>query len=457
MDSAEHPPEKGGKFVRMTTDPVEKLILTLAGPSIAIMMIYALYNMADTYFVSMLGTSQVAAVGIAFPLMAIIQAMGFFFGQGSGNYMARALGAQDTEGASRMAATGLISGFAVMAVIAALGLAALGPLVDGLGATETIRPFAKEFTFFILLASPWMVAATVLNQQLRFQGSAAIAMTGMLSGAILNIFLDPLFIFVFGMGVRGAAIATMISQMVSFAILFFYGSTRTGNIPIRFGAFSPSLPRYAEMFRGGIPALLRQSLMSVASIIINHFARPYGDAAIAAISISNRISMFATSVVLGFGQGFQPVCGFNYGAKLFSRVRKAFWFCVRFCSSALLILSIVMAIFAPRIVALFRKDDAEVIAIGAFGLRLQCISLPFAAGIIIVNMMTQTMGKALEASIVALSRQGLFLIPSLFLLGPLLGLTGIQLARPVSELASLVIVIPILIRILKLLSVPDDL
>jgi len=451
---ANEAPANNEKFLRMTTVPVEKLVLSLAGPSIAIMITSALYNMADTYFVSALGTSQVGAVGIAFPLMAVIQAMGFFFGQGTGNYMARALGAQDTEGASRMAVTGLVSGFIVMAVIAAVGIAAGGPLVDGLGATETIRPFAREYLFFILLASPWMVAATVLNQQLRFQGSAAIAMTGMLSGAILNIFLDPLFIFVFGLGVKGAAIATMISQMVSFSILLFYGSTRKGNIPIRFKDFSPSVPRYVEMFRGGVPALLRQSLMSVASIIINHFARPYGDAAIAAISISNRVSMFAASVVLGFGQGFQPVCGFNYGAKLYSRVKKAFWFCARFCSGALLVIAIVMALFAPNIIALFRKDDLEVIAIGALGLRLQCISLPFAAIIIIVNMMTQTMGKALEASVVALSRQGLFLIPSLFILGPLLGLNGIQLARPVSELASLVVVIPIMIRILKTLSEP---
>ena len=447
--------DKNEKFVKMTTVPVERLVLSLAVPSIVIMVISALYNMADTYFVSSLGTSQVAAVGIAFPLMAVIQAMGFFFGQGTGNYIARALGAQDTDSASRMAATGLVSGFIAMALIAAAGFIALDPLVDGLGATQTIKPFAKEYIFFILLASPWMVCATVLNQQLRFQGSAAIAMVGMLTGAILNIFLDPLFIFVFGLGVKGAAAATMISQMVSFLILFFYGSTRKGNIRINFKYFSPSLQRYAEMFRGGVPALLRQSLMCVASIIINHFARPYGDAAIAAISISNRISMFATSVVLGFGQGFQPVCGFNYGAKIYSRVRKAFWFCVRFCCSSLFVISIFLAIFAPNIIALFRKDDLDVIAIGAFGLRLQCISLPFTAGIIMVNMMTQTMGKALEASVVALSRQGLFLLPSIFILGPILGLNGIQLARPVSEIASLVVVIPILIRTLKILSAPD--
>jgi putative MATE family efflux protein len=443
------------KFEKMTTGSVEKLVFRLALPSIAIMIISALYNMADTYFVSSLGTSQVAAVGIAFPLMAIIQAMGFFFGQGSGNYMARALGAQDNENASRMAATGFVSSFIFMAFLAAIGLAGLGPLVNGLGATETIRPHAGEYIMYILIASPWMVAATVLNQQLRFQGSAAIAMVGMLSGAILNIFLDPLFIFVFQLGVKGAAIATMFSQIVSFIILLFYGCTRKGNIPIKFSHFSPSVNRFTEMFKGGVPALLRQGLNSAATIVINHFAGAYGDAAIAAISIVNRLCMFAFSVILGFGQGFQPVCGFNYGAKIYSRVKRAFLFCVRFCFIGLLIIAIVMAVFAPHIIALFRKDDLEVIAIGARGLRLNCISLPFMAIVVMCNMMTQTMGKALEASIIAVARQGLFLIPTIFILGPLIGLLGIQLATPVADMAGLFIVIPIAVRVLKQISVPD--
>ena len=446
---------KSEKFIRMTTVPVEKLILNLAIPSIAIMLVSALYNMADTYFVGSLGTSAVAGVGIAFPLMAIIQAMGFSFGQGSGNYMARALGAQDTEGASRMAATGFVTSFIFMAALAAGGLIFLQPLVDGLGATPTIRPHAMEYIFYILLASPWMVVATVLNQQLRFQGSASIALWGMISGAILNIFLDPLFIFVFRMGVKGAAAATMLSQIVSFVILLAYGTTRKENIPMNLRHFSPSRARYMEMIRGGVPALFRQGLMSVANIIINHFAGVHGDAAIAAISIVNRICMFANSVMLGFGQGFQPVCGFNYGAKLYSRVKKGFWFCVRFCSAGLFLIAIALAIFAPHIIALFRKDDLEVISIGARGLRINCISLPFAAGVIMCNMMTQTMGKAVEASVIATSRQGLLLIPSLFILTPFLGLLGIQLCTPISDLGSLLIVIPIMVRVFREISVPD--
>ena len=455
MNAPKASSQSNEKFIKMTTEPVEKLILGLSIPSIAIMLISAFYNIADTYFVSSLGTSAVAGVGIAFPLMNVIQALGFFFGQGSGNYIARTLGAQDYESASRMAATGFISSFLFMTVLAAAGLIGLNPLVSLLGTTETIRPHAIEYIFFILLASPWLVASTVLNQLLRFQGSASIAMVGMLSGAFLNIFLDPLFIFVFHMGVKGAAAATMISQIVSFFILLFYGCTRKGNIPIKPGHFSPSLSRYVEMIRGGVPALLRQGLMSVANIFINHFAGSYGDAAIAAISIINRLIMFANSVIIGFGQGFQPVCGFNYGAKLFSRVRKSFWYCVRIGTIGLFISAVLMAIYAKGIIGLFRKDDLEVLAIGIRGLRLNCISLPFMALVMMVNMMTQTMGKALEASIVAFARQGLLLIPSLFILNPILGLLGVQLSTPVADMASLIVVIPILIRILKLLSEPD--
>ena len=440
------------KLIKMTTAPVEGLILSLAGPSIAIMLISSLYNIVDTYFVATLGTSEVAAVGIAFPLMAIIQAMGFFFGQGSGNYMSRALGARDSDSASRMAATGFGTGFLFMTLLAAAGLLSLGPLVDLLGATETIKPFAMDYIFFILLASPWMVAATVLNQQLRFQGSASIAMVGMLTGAILNIFLDPLIIYVLRWGVKGVAAGTMFCQMLSFIILLVYGTTRKGNIALKITHFSPSAVLYMEMFRGGIPALLRQGLMSLATILVNHFARAYGDAAIAAITIVNRICMFANSAVLGFGQAFQPVCGFNYGAKLYDRVKKAFWFCVRIACGSLLIMVIFLAIFAPQIIALFRKDDLEVIAIGARGLRFNCISLSFMGYVIVSNMITQTMGRALEASIIATSRQGLFLIAGLFTLTPFLGLAGIQLSTPVADMASLTVVIPIMKKILKSLS-----
>jgi putative MATE family efflux protein len=438
------------KFIRMTTAPVERLVCSLAVPSIATMMITAFYNMADTYFVGHLGTSEVAAVGVAFPLMAIVQAMGFFFGQGSANYMARALGARDTEQASRMAATGLVTGFLGMIIIAAACIIGLKPLVLGLGATATIAPYTQGYIFYILLGSPWLVAATVISLQLRFQGSATIAMVGMATGAVLNIFLDPLFIFVFGWGIEGAAIATMVSQIISFIVLFTYGCTRQGNIPVNFRHFSPSFSRYVEMSRGGIPPLLRQGTTSLLAIIINHFAGVYGDTAIAAISIINRLVFFANSMMLGLGQGFQPVCGFNYGAKLYGRVKKAFWFSVRIGAVVLFVIAIIAFIFAPQIIALFRKDDLEVIAIGARGLRLMCFSIPFGTWAIMCSMMTQTVGKTLYASLCAISRQGLFLLPSLLILTRVfnLGLLGIQLSLPIGEIMTFIMTIPIAIDVL---------
>ncbi|MDR2103084.1 MAG: polysaccharide biosynthesis C-terminal domain-containing protein, partial [Treponema sp.] len=245
------------KFIQMTTAPVEGLIFSLAVPAMMIMLISGLYNMADTYFVGSLGTSAVGAVGIAFPLMAIIQALGFFFGQGSGNYISRELGAQRLENASKMAATGFFSSILIMGVLSVIGLITLSSLARALGATVTILPYARDYIGFILIGAPVMTGSLVLNQQLRFQGSAMYAMVGMISGAILNIFLDPLFIYVFGLGVKGASLATILSQTVSGVILLI-GCSMKGNIGIRFKNFSPSFSNYREIFRGGIPALLRQ-------------------------------------------------------------------------------------------------------------------------------------------------------------------------------------------------------
>jgi putative MATE family efflux protein len=436
------------KFIYMTTAPVERLVCGLAGPSIVINLISGLYNMADTYYVGSLGTSAVGAVGIAYPLMSIIQALGFFFGQGSGNFISRSLGAQKNDQARKMAATGLFSAFLIIAALAGLGLVNLASLARILGATPTILPYAKDYIRFILVAAPWMAASMVLNQQLRFQGSGVYSMIGMVSGAALNMLLDPLFIFVFGLGIKGAALATFISQFTSCLILLF-GSSRGGNIHLRLKNFSPGLSNYKEIIRGGIPALLRQGLMSVSTVIINHFAGVYGDAAIAAISIVNRLFMFASSAMMGFGQGFQPVCGFNYGAKQYNRVKKAFWFSVRLASSGLVVIAVVMLIFSPQIIALFRKDDPEVLRIGILSLRLRCIGLPLNAWIVMSNMMTQTIGKPVEASLLAMSRQGLFLIPALLIFTPLLGLLGIQISPTISNMAAFIFAIPLVKGVLR--------
>jgi putative MATE family efflux protein len=437
------------KFEMMITAPIEKLVVKMAMPTIIIMMVSALYNAADTYFVSSLGTSAVAAVGISFSLMAIIQAVGFFFGHGTGNYISRALGAQKMEDAEKMATTGFFTAFVIGIIITILGTCFLMPLAHILGSTDTILPYSQDYLRFNLLGAPFMISSLMLNNLLRYQGNAFFGMIGMVSGAVLNIALDPLLIFGFSLGVKGASIATMVSQTLSCIILFAFGCTRKGNVRIRLSHFSPSVFHYKEMFRGGTPSLLRQGLQSLATVFLNHAAGGYGDAVIAAISIVNRVFLLAGSAIIGFGQGFQPICGFNYGAKRYDRVKKAFWFCIRLSTILLVVLAILCFIFAPSIIALFRKDDSQVISIGSLALRFQCLSFPLVGWILLVSFMLQTIGKAVPASILAFSRQGLFLIPLLFTMVPTLGILGIQLCIPIADFCTFLLTLPLGISALR--------
>lgn len=438
------------KFAEMTETPVERLVCRMAAPTIISMLITSFYNLADTFFVGKIGTSATGAVGVVFPLMAIIQSVGFFFGHGSGNYISRQLGAQQRDEAERMAATGFFSAIAAGLIILVLGLLLQNPLCRLLGATDTIFPYALDYMRYILLGAPYMTAALVLNNQLRLQGNAAYAMTGLVSGAVLNIALDPLFIFVFDWGIAGAALATILSQLVSF-VLLLWGVQRSGGVPIRPKLFSPSKMRFSAIVGGGLPSLLRQGLGSVAIACLNTASGPFGDAAIAAMSIVTRITQFASSALIGFGQGFQPVCGFNYGARRYERVTRAFWFCVRISTVMLVGIAVVGAIFAPQVVALFRADDPAVIQIGAMTLRLQCLSFPLLGWVILCNMLLQTTAMTVPASLTAAARQGLFFIPLIFLLPRFFDLLGVELCQPVSDLfsflLSLALTVPFLLRL----------
>ena len=448
MGEAEERQKQEQKYIKMTTTPVEKLICSLAGPTIVSMLVTSFYNMADTFFVGKIGTSATGAVGIVFSVMAIIQAFGFFFGHGSGNYVSRKLGEKDFEEASRMAATGFVSAFLAGLVIMIVGLIFLEPLCYLLGATPTILPHAKSYLRIILIGAPYMTAALVLNNQLRFQGSAFYGMIGITSGAVLNIVLDPLFIYVFHMGVAGAALATIISQFVSF-LLLLRGTGTGGNVHIDLRKFSPSIQRYKIIINGGSPSLCRQGLSSVSTACMNLMARPYGDAAIAAMSIVMRITNFAASIMTGFGQGFQPVCGFNYGARKFRRVQKGFWFCVRLSTIFLLGMSVLGWFGASGLVALFQREDQEVIAFGTRALRFQCISFPLLGWITMCNMMMQTIGKGVRASIMAMSRQGLFFIPLVIVLSSRIGFLGVQMSQPISDVLSFLVAIILQASVLR--------
>lgn len=436
------------KYIQMTTTPVPKLVCSLAVPTIISMLVTSFYNMADTFFVGKLDTQSTPAVGVVFSVMAIIQAVGFFFGHGSGNYISRKLGSKEFEDASAMAANGFFLSLLSGVIIAVLGIIFLNPLSVALGSTLTILPYTKRYLRIILLGAPFMTSSLVLNNQLRFQGRASFAMVGIVTGAVINIVLDPVLIFGFHMGISGAATATVFSQFCSFLLLVLM-TRKGGSILIRFKNLKVNAYYLKEIFRGGVPSLCRQGLGSIAVIFLNHAAGNYGDAAIAGMSIVSRITMFANSALIGFGQGFQPVCGYNYGAKLYGRVREGFYFCVKYAFIFLVVVSVLCGIFSPDIVALFRKEDAEVIEAGALALRLQCITFPLNAWIVMSNMMLQSIGKALKASIVAGARQGYLFIPLILILPVFFGLLGVQMTQAVADVFTLILSIPLTLSVLK--------
>ena len=443
------PAAQEAKYKKMVETPIPKLVVSLAVPTIISMMVTSIYNMADTFFVGQIGTSATGAVGVVFSLMAIIQAIGFTLGMGSGNYISRLLGQRDHERAQQVASTGFVTALIVGAVVAVLGLIFIDPLVRMLGATETILPHARAYAQYILIGAPYMAASFVLNNILRFQGNAIYAMVGLTAGGVLNIILDPIFIFGLGMGTGGAALATIISQFVSFLILFYNCQGKGGGIKVRFTSFKPCWSIYKEILRGGLPSFYRQGLASISTICLNLVAGPFGDAAIAAMSIVGKVFMFAFSILLGFGQGFQPVCGFNYGAQRYDRVLRAFWFCVKVGVILLAVLAVGGVIFAPQLVELFRKGDAEVVAIGVVAMRWQAVVFPLSAWVTMCNMLLQAIGKGTKASILAMARQGIFFLPLILVLPHTIGLLGVQISQPIADVCTFLLAVPLTVSVLR--------
>lgn len=423
------------KFSEMTQTPVRLLICRLAVPTIISNLITTFYNMADAFFIGKISTSASGAVGIAFSVMAVIQAIGFFFGQGSGNNISRMLGQHREKESERLAATGFFSALIAGALFGAGGLLLLEPLCRLLGSTDTILPYAMDYIRLILIGAPYMAASLVLNCQLRFEGSALYGMVGLTAGGVLNLILDPVFIFVCDMGISGAALATILSQLASFCLLFLE-LERRGTVPVRPRNFTPSGKYYRIIFNGGLPSLCRQSVSGVATACMNVAAGSFGDAAVAAMAIVTKIANFTNAVLLGFGQGFQPVCGYNYGAGRYDRVREGFWFCVKTGTLILAVFAVAEWIAAPFLIELFRKGDPQVLAIGTTALRFQCLTLCLNGWLMISNMMMQTTGKVVSASFLGMARQGIFLIPIVFALSRLFGITGVQAAQPAADLIS---------------------
>ncbi len=432
---------KEDNYTFLTHAPVHHVILCMAVPTIISMLVTSLYSMADTYFVGKINTQCTAAVGISFSVMSIIQAVGFFFGHGSGNYISRKLGAKDTENASRMAATGFFYSVAFGCLIAIAGHLFLTTLSSALGSTPTILPYTEQYLGIILLGAPFMTGSFTMNNQMRFQGNAAFAMYGIVTGAVLNLGLAPLFIFVFGMGIKGAATATVLSQACSFCILFAM-TRRRQNIRISPRNFTFSRSYVKEIIFGGTPSLSRQGLGSVSTIMLNVAAGGFGDAAIAGMSIVTRISYFVFSVIIGLGQGFQPLCGFCYGARLYARVREGYMYCIKLGTSFLLVLAVIGFVFSEQIVEEFRSD-AAVVAVGSAAFRWQLVTFPLMSTIMMTNMLLQTIRKPLRANIVAASRSGLFFIPLIIILPRMFGLSGVEVCQAAADLCAFSLSVPI--------------
>lgn len=422
------------RYRQMMSEPVHTLIPRMAVPTIISMLVTAIYNMADTFFVSQINTSASGAVGIIFSLMAIIQAMAFMIGMGSGNNIARLLGQQKRGRAEVYAAVGYFTELIVGFLFAAFLLMDMEQVVRFLGATDTIAPYAIDYARYILYAAPFMMCALGMNNMLRFQGNAVYAMLGITTGGVLNMILDPILIFGFDMGISGAAIATAISQIISFTILTCQCNFRKSCISIRFRNFKPSLNMYRQIIHTGMPSLARQGISSVSGIVLNYAAHPYGDAAIAAMAIVSRFANFVNSAMLGFGQGFQPVCGFNYGARNYGRVMESFHYCVKVGTKVLLVFGIVSFVFAEPIITVFRRGDPAVIEIGTAALRAQAVTMPLTAYLTMTNMFTQTIGYGIRATFVSSLRQGIYFIPLMLIFSASFGLTGIELVQPVADL-----------------------
>ena len=440
------------QYRRMTETPIPRLILSLALPTIISMMVTSIYNMADTLFVSQLGTSAAGAVGIVFSIMAIIQAVGFTMGMGAGSNISRLLGQKQQEEANRYASSAFFGAIGIGCLVLLAGLIFTNPLMRLLGATDTILPYAADYGRYIFLGAPIMCGAFVLNNILRSEGKAALSMVGIGLGGLLNIALDPLFIFVLDMGISGAAIATLFSQCVSFLILLSFFLRGKSACQLRLSNAFRSIRIYGVIVKTGLPTLARQGLASAAAVALNVTAAPYGDAAVAAMSIVGRIVMFVQSVMVGFGQGFQPVAGFNYGAAKYNRVRQAFSFEVKVGFVGLLVLAVLGFTLAPQVLALFRADDPEVIAIGAYALRCQCIVIPLSAVSTITNMLLQSTGQSWPATFIASARQGIFYLPLVVGLDLAVGLKGVQLAQPISDGLTFLCCVPLLLWYFKRLA-----
>lgn len=443
---------KDKQYDLLINTDINKLIVKLAIPTSITMLVTSLYNIVDTYFVSQLGKSASAAVGLVFPLQAIMQAIGFTIGMGSGNRISIFLGSRDNERADRIASTGMIISFCCGLILSVIGLINIDSFSNLLGSTVTTFDYVKTYLFYMLIGAPFVVSSFVMNNILRFVGKAAYSMVGLVSGAVLNIFLDWLFIVIFNMGVMGAAVATLLSQVLSFILLAMAYTFRKSVVRFSFKSISKNPRGYLDVFLVGLPSLCRQGFASLSVVFLNYQAADFGgDAAISAMNIVSKIFNLVFCLALGVGQGFQPVEAFNYGAKQFKRAKEAVICTFKLCISVLIVLGIICFVGSDFIVSRF-INDKEVIEIGVKALRIQALTFPFLSINLMCNMSFQSTGHKTKAILLASLRQGFIFIPCVIILPLLLQLTGVIITQPASDMITTIISVPFLISFVKELN-----
>lgn len=435
-------------YLRMTETPIPRLISSLAVPTIISMLVTGIYNLADTYFVSCLKSdSATAAVGVVFSLMALIQAMGFTLGMGSGSLISRLLGQKNLEKAQQVASSGFTAALVLGALLTVGGLTFLDPLMALLGSTETVLPYARAYASYILYGAPVMAGSFVLNNILRAEGHATLSMLGITTGGILNILLDPLFIFTFDLGIGGAALATLLSQCVSLLILLSCFLSRRSLLHLSPAHLSKSPALYGEIIHTGLPSFFRQGLASVATVALNRAAMAYGDPAMAAMSVVSKVFMLISSALIGFGQGYQPVVGFNYGANRLDRVREAFFFTLRTGLAMMAALAAVGFVLAPSIIGLFGSGEMQ--TIGVVAMRAQCVGLVFQVLGVVTNMTFQTIGRSAQATFLSACRQGVYFLPLILLLPRRWGLPGVEYTQALADVLTCLTCIPFLMAFFR--------
>ena len=428
----------------MLNEPIHRVIPKMAIPTIVAFLITSVYSLADTYFVSSLGTNATAAVSVNASLDQLIMMCGSMLAMGANSYIARLLGQGQDKKASQVLSTAFFAAFALGGLLLIFGNLFMVPMVRLLGATDTCEQYSIDYASYVLLAAPFMASNFVMNQCLRSEGSATLSMVGMGFGGILNIFLDPIFIFTFDMGVAGASLATAISKTVSFAILIFPYVTRRSLLHLSIRNFLPSREILTEIVTVGSSSMFRNGLAVVSGILLNNLAGDISDSVMAGIGVCTKIMMFPFSIILGFGNGFQPVAGFNWGAKRYDRVKESYRFSSRVAFWGGLVMAVICIVLSDWLIVLFAGTDAEMRRIGAFAIITQSIALPIHAWVAIVNMFCVGLGNARDALLLSTSRQGTCFIPILFPLAWFLGAYGVGAVQAVADVLTVLLAIPIM-------------